>query len=316
MKKALSRNIDIVYRHYNLPANFPISALIGNEWICKAEPITKMHFHNCVEIGLLKDGHGSVYVGDKVYTLQAPAITIIPANTVHFSNASEGSLCHWSWFYVDVVRLLSNLPIKVNDEIKVYLNKNKDQCCIFDENNGSNALQILKLIENEMLYRQTHYRTAVRGLMSALFLCLMRENEQPINVFENEKPINNVALAAEYMSTHFADDLHMETLSQLCHISLSHFRREFKRVYGKSPQSFLENIRIEQACSLMYNSNLSITEIGIHVGFSSPSSFVRQFNKIHGIPPSKWLNKMRNEENPAVTNYLFKVTEQNDVESE
>ena len=50
--------------------------------------------------------------------------------------------------------------------------------------------------------------------------------------------------------------------------------------------------------------NQTVTEIGMEVGYPSPSSFNRQFRRIHGISPSHWRQKMRSEENPMVTAYF------------
>ena len=92
-----------------------------------------------------------------------------------------------------------------------------------------------------------------------------------------------------------------------CHISTSHFRRLFKQMLGWSPLDYLQMVRIERACALLYGDQYSVTDIGMKVGYSSPSSFSRQFRRIYGVSPSQWRQKMRREENPIVTAYFHSL---------
>lgn len=94
----------------------------------------------------------------------------------------------------------------------------------------------------------------------------------------------------------------------MCHISVSHFRRLFKQMLGWAPQEYLQIVRIERACELLYNCDYSVTEIAMRVGYESPTSLTRHFNKVHGIAPNQWRKKIRSEENPAVTAYFSNQT--------
>ena len=100
------------------------------------------------------------------------------------------------------------------------------------------------------------------------------------------------------------NDVSIETLAQLCYVSASHFRRLFRQVLGWSPQEYLQLIRIDRACALLYNADYSVTEIGAMVGYPSPSSFTRQFRRIYGTSPNQWRQQVRSEETPAVTAYF------------
>ena len=42
----------IEYRNYELPADFPIQMLSGENWRISDVPSGVLHFHNCLEIGL------------------------------------------------------------------------------------------------------------------------------------------------------------------------------------------------------------------------------------------------------------------------
>ena len=59
---------------------------------------------------------------------------------------------------------------------------------------------------------------------------------------------------------------------------------------GKSPIDYLTNYRVSEACSLLKNTNLSIAEIAVSVGFFDQFYFSRVFKKVKGMPPSKYIS--------------------------
>lgn len=145
----------------------------------------------------------------------------------------------------------------------------------------------------------------VRELINALSLMLSRTFSMPD---ENEayviSQIGTLAPAITYIMENYMNDVSIDHLASLCHVSTSHFRRIFKKILGWTPLDYIQLIRIDRACSLLYNCDYSITEVSLLVGYPSPSSFNRQFHRVHGISPSQWRQKIRSEENPQVTVYF------------
>ena len=123
------------------------------------------------------------------------------------------------------------------------------------------------------------------------------------NLYVNSQ-LGCIAPAVAYIAENYMEEISVEKLSYLCHVSTSHFRRLFKQVLGWSPLDYIQIVRIDRACVLLYNCDYSITDIGLQVGYPSSSSFNRQFRRIHGISPSQWRQKIRSEENPIVTAYF------------
>ena len=61
----------------------------------------------------------------------------------------------------------------------------------------------------------------------------------------------------------------------------------FKEVIGCSFSSYLEKIRLHAADDLLVDSNLSIEEVAISVGYSSSNSFRRAYSRLYSITPSQ-----------------------------
>ncbi|NOJ58955.1 AraC family transcriptional regulator [Arthrobacter sp. 260] len=84
----------------------------------------------------------------------------------------------------------------------------------------------------------------------------------------------------------FAQPLNLEELARGAHMSVGHLSREFRRIYGESPYSYLMTRRIERAMTLLRRGELSVTEVCFAVGSSSLGTFSTRFTELVGVPPS------------------------------
>ena len=296
---------NIFYRHFDLPANFPVIGLLGDSWRCYREPVTRMHFHNCMEIGYLFEGSGVYYVGDKTVPFQAPCVVIAPPNVPHANLVDEGATCRWNWLFVDPQAMLPQLSPRLAGKLSEYQRDLGGAECVLAGAEHPEILDLLRLIIQEMEQAQPHYHHVVRELFCALFLLLLRSFS---GTARGDRYVNSqlgcISPAIGYIAENYMNEISIDTLSQLCHVSTSHFRRLFRQVLGWAPLDYVQMVRIDRACVLLYNCEYSVTEIGMQVGYPSPSSFNRQFRRIHGISPSQWRQKMRSEDNPIVTAYF------------
>ena len=72
-------------------------------------------------------------------------------------------------------------------------------------------------------------------------------------------------------------------------VSRSHLYRVFIAAVGQSPIDYLTAYRVDEACALLKNTNLSIAEIAVSVGFFDQFYFSRVFKKVKGMPPSRYI---------------------------
>ena len=82
-------------------------------------------------------------------------------------------------------------------------------------------------------------------------------------------------------------------------VSRSHLYRVFMSNVGQSPIDYLTNYRISEACYLLKNSELSIAEIAVSVGFFDQFYFSRVFKKNKGVPPSRYLASLTPTQEPS-----------------
>lgn len=85
----------------------------------------------------------------------------------------------------------------------------------------------------------------------------------------------------------------LSSVSSEFHIPSAKISKILKNYFGLSFPNFINNLRINNACILLVNSNLNVTEISIEVGFESIRNFNRVFNNIMGETPIDYRKKHR-----------------------
>lgn len=100
----------------------------------------------------------------------------------------------------------------------------------------------------------------------------------------------------EYIDRNLVADLSLEKLADIAHFSPYHFHRIFKTITGETVNEFVTRQRIERAAAgLVYQRDVSVTELSLKCGFSSNSSFTRAFKKFYGVSPSAFRSQHPNK---------------------
>lgn len=103
---------------------------------------------------------------------------------------------------------------------------------------------------------------------------------------------NNVALvkdAKRYIHEHFREKINLSDVAEAVGISYGHLSKCFKQVEGNSFNSYLMEVRIDEAKRLMREDNLPISEIAYEVGIGDPNYFSKCFKKQTGLTPKEYV---------------------------
>ncbi|QDG94531.1 helix-turn-helix transcriptional regulator (plasmid) [Rhizobium sp. NIBRBAC000502774] len=86
-------------------------------------------------------------------------------------------------------------------------------------------------------------------------------------------------------------DLTLDRLSRKVSIQVRQISGAINRTTGKNVSQYVNEFRIAEACSLLTNSDKSVTEIMLHVGFQTKSNFNREFRRLTDMTPLEWREK-------------------------
>ena len=91
----------------------------------------------------------------------------------------------------------------------------------------------------------------------------------------------------DYIGDNLAEDLSLTQLAAVAGMSPHYFAELFKRSTGQAPHRYVLLQRIERKTGLR-GTGRSVIEVGLDVGFQTPSHFARMFRKFVGASPSSF----------------------------
>ena len=94
--------------------------------------------------------------------------------------------------------------------------------------------------------------------------------------------------ARDAMDRAYAEPLDVRTVAAVAHVSEAHFIRSFRAVVGETPHRYLQRRRVERSMFLLRETDRSVTDICLDVGFTSLGTFSRMFREIVGETPSAY----------------------------
>ncbi|WP_353184064.1 AraC family transcriptional regulator [Parapedobacter lycopersici] len=215
---------------------------------------------------------------------------INPGKQLHESNANSGSEIVIVTFHPDILKKVyeRELPLIFHPSNKVtnqsvgkinndFLIQKYIEGLLFYFENPSLAndeILILKLKEIVLLLSQTRDAATIQVILSQLF-------SPTIYTF---KQIIEASLFLQ---------IGVEELAQKVNLSVSSFKREFRKLYNDTPANYIKTKRLEKAAELLSISNARVTDIAFDCGFNDPANFTKSFHDKYGATPTNYRIKLK-----------------------
>lgn len=219
----------------------------------------------------LESGELSVFLGDKELILKAGNAVIFPPKYRYkYSYSGEGGISylwvHFTGSYAE--RLLSlcglaPLPFVAISELDgAIINGFQKMFKSFEEGHSLRKLELANELEDIIL-----------------------KLSWGINGEEKDRKLQ---VSLNYIHSFFNRTINIPSLAKMEHLSNSYYIELFKRRTGLSPSEYIINLRMNAACDMLRNSDLSIKHISVSVGYDDVSFFSKIFKKKTGMSPLKY----------------------------
>ncbi len=228
---------------------------------------------------------GGIYRIDAGQTAQEQSIASF------LSNASKMSM------------LLMHNPDKFDEQIAVITEsiRNKKlsskQCKYIFEEIAKCALMSMNAPVSPDVFDLLKLAPTIDDLKNELEALLYNENsfsDADLSDKNLSKPIKN---ALKIISNEYMLDISRDTVAQSVYMSSAYFSHRFKQETGVGFIQYLNDYRLKKACELLKNTDYSISEIGVKVGFSNYPYFCQQFKKKYGKTCAQFRNNtLRDDE--------------------
>ncbi|WP_408894259.1 helix-turn-helix domain-containing protein [Paenibacillus taichungensis] len=146
---------------------------------------------------------------------------------------------------------------------------------------------LISVMIEEYRSRQQGYQTMLISRFTEMVVYLSRHYETQEKGIEGTN-LMHLANAISYIEDHYLEPLTLEEIAGKSNVSIRHLNRIFRSYYQMTPISYLQKLRLEKACYLLKQGNLSITEISYECGFNDSNYFTRKFTKMYGISPKTY----------------------------
>ncbi len=146
--------------------------------------------------------------------------------------------------------------------------------------------QLAETMEKESRQKEPGYEVVLRACLLELLVYLSRAYTSTDSTEAHALlRVGNVigALEKEYRK-----EWKLDELLEIAHMSRSNLMRVFRKATGQTPIEYLVRLRIQKSMEMLRNTDLTITEIALEVGFNDSNYFTRQFRRILGESPRQF----------------------------
>lgn len=149
---------------------------------------------------------------------------------------------------------------------------------------------LLEQLRTELTGNRTPSQLLVHNLAQALAIHLVRSYRAPLPAGRRSNALQAYKLrrVIDLMNQHLVQDFSLAKLAQAAQLSEYHFSRLFKHATGLAPSHYFIRLRIARARQLLLETERSVIDIGLEVGYSSPSHFSQVFRREVGVTPSAY----------------------------
>lgn len=257
------------------------------------QPDLAPHMHTFIELVMVVSGSGTHLFKTEHYPITAGDVFVIPPRTPHGYTDTEGLTIFNILFEETVLdRFRSELEILPGFHGLIYLEPYYRSVrgiagrLTLRPDQVVQAQSLIKRLEAELAARYEGRRVMVQALFTELLVFFCRCFSHDDGPAAHVMP---VARVIGYMTRHFAEALTLDILADVAGLSKRSLIRHFKQTTGSPPMRYLQAVRIAKARDLLLsNTDLTITEVAIRVGFNDPAYFATLFKRHTGTAPSRY----------------------------
>ena len=248
-----------------------------------------IHWHTAIELIMPIENIYTVIIGKNSYALNEGDILIIPPGELHELVAPETGMRRILLFDFSLITKLKGFS-----NISSIFNQPR----LINERHSSDILAPLQQLFDEVAKEYHNNNTlregAIYALLVQMFVLLGRKYMSTDNLFPDVKSnkqkeyVAKFNLIFEYINNNFMNDITLDKIADVAGFSKFHFSRLFKQFTDTTFYDYLNQRRVKEAEKLLLNPELTITDVAMHSGFSSISTFNRVFKDFKECTPTEF----------------------------
>ncbi|WP_319001890.1 AraC family transcriptional regulator [Clostridium algoriphilum] len=261
-KSPLDEGMDLIVYHYGME-NCKPSHSYG--------PALRDHFL----LHYIISGSGTFVLDGKSYNLHENQGFLICPDVITYYEASSKDPWIYTWIGFRGIKAETFLKnIKLDKDNPVFKCKG----------------DIIKKCFEEIRHSSTYklgYELRLQGYLNILLSELTEQSEAAKTKGDGQKK-NYIKKSIQFIETNYSRSMSIESLASYIGLNKNYLSTIFSELLGIPPQEYLIKYRVNKACKLLSNKDLTISEISRSVGYDDPLGFSKIFKQIKGVSPKSY----------------------------
>lgn len=249
------------------------------------------HWHNEVELFYIREGELNYVLPGGTHTFRKGEGGFLNANVLHMTTCREHLPClQEEHIFLPQFIGGQDHSIFMRRYIHPIISQSGLDLLRFDPSIPSHR-EIIRL--QRMAYdcyqqKSEYYEFDIREIMTKIWR-LLYETAKAAHITGTQNPHSErIKTMMEYIAVHYPERLTLQDIAGSSYISVRECCRCFQENLGQTPFSYLTDVRLRKACSLLEHTSMSITDICISCGFNSSSYFGKIFRRAFDCTPKDY----------------------------
>lgn len=239
------------------------------------------HLHNSMECVLVTEGSLAIGVGPELFEMNEGDFAIVFPELIHHYQVFGAERCRAIYLYVDT------------SLITTFLSTLQQQC-------PKSPVITKKYVDQDITYalnsllRQRRSKKDI--LLQQAFVQIILARSLPRFELVEKSTIGSndiVYQTVSYIAANFREPLSLTQMASDLGFSPYTLSRVFSGTFHKNFNQYLNEVRLEYACSLLLYTNQNITDVFMNAGFESQRTFNRVFSEKFHMSPREYRNTNR-----------------------
>ncbi|WP_316766642.1 AraC family transcriptional regulator [Pedobacter frigiditerrae] len=257
---------------------------------------THLHRHNEAQLIWIKEGEGTLVVDNHLYAFKANDVYLLGANQPHLFKSNPEYFVENSGLQIQALmiffdpngKLTPLLDLPEMQLLKSFLHQHQAG---FKVPSKHNELVISQMLSVQQAKNQ-ELMISFLQLLNSLYLT--SNKAEPLAAVRSSQFSENegirIAHIFNYIMQHYERLITLEEVAEQAHMTPQAFCRYFKKHTRQTFVSFLNEMRINEACKKLTSGRYeNIATAAYTCGFNSVTNFNRVFKAVKGESPKAYL---------------------------
>lgn len=270
--------------------------------------LIRQHRHTEFEISLILSGSGIYRTENGDYDIRSGDIFLYSTNEYHCISditPDSGYDCmELLNIHFSPTLLVADGITDIDSPLGVFFNRSTafSNRLTRDNPHTETIRELLLKVREECEQKKTCYRTLVRDMIGQILITVTRNYGYTASDSTTQFPIRydeNLRWAVAYINEHFCDQLTLDNIIEVAHMTKTNFLTVFKASYQMTTWDYINIKRIDRAMRLLSSTDLTVIDIATRCGYNNTANFNRIFRKVTGITPKSYRKSKLNSVVPG-----------------